>query len=175
MNTTADGGILSRQAKGIKTHRVEYIIALHPFEPGMNGSRSHSVPGPDVEGPRGIGEHRQGIPLGDVRKRPIVAENYGQEFFAKLSPARFDRDLRAIIKDNFKYIWASNGKNELYDLSKDPHELHNVIAFFPQKAKEMDASLNSCSFSANDIILEEKPAGMDERIRENLRALGYID
>jgi hypothetical protein len=59
-----DSSILSRQSKGIKTHRVKHIIALHPLEPGMNIRGSHGIPMTDMKITRGIREHGQGIPLG---------------------------------------------------------------------------------------------------------------
>lgn len=121
-----------------------------------------------------IPDHIQGIPLGEKKLRGVVAENYRQKAFVKMAPRRFDRDLRAIIKDDFKYIWSSNGKNELYNLQKDPHELHNLVNELPQKGKEMEGFLNRWFPSDEDMPVEEK-LKMDKRVLENLKALGYVE
>ena len=36
VNTALDGGVLGRKAEGIKTHRVENVITLHPLEAGAD-------------------------------------------------------------------------------------------------------------------------------------------
>ncbi len=62
-----DGGVFSRQAEGIKTHREHHIEALHPLEarPGIRGR--HRIPVTDVQVAGRIGQHRQGIELGLIR------------------------------------------------------------------------------------------------------------
>ena len=47
------------------------------------------------------------------------------------------RWLKAWRKDGLKYIWASDLRDELYDLRKDPGERHNLIQQMPEKATEM--------------------------------------
>ena len=40
------------------------------------------------------------------------------------------------LHGNWKYIYnGTNNKNELYDLSKDPKELHNVADDYPEVVK----------------------------------------
>ncbi|MBA7693026.1 hypothetical protein ES703_101601 [subsurface metagenome] len=64
MDAPANSGILRRQPKGIKPHRVKHIIALHSLKPGVDIRRSHSIPVSDMKVARGVGEHGQSIPLG---------------------------------------------------------------------------------------------------------------
>src|SRR5206468_819400 len=42
--------------------------------------------------------------------------------FRGFDPAPFDRELRALRHDGWKYIWSSDGREELYDLGGDPGE-----------------------------------------------------
>lgn len=146
-----------------KTGIVEYPVSLVDILPEILITLKISVP-----------DQIQGLPLGEKRLKGIIAENYKQKYFVKLFPHRFDKDLRTIIKDNFKYIWSSDGKNELYDLSRDPQELHNLVDELPRKGKEMQTTLDMWLDSDKFTVPKEKLPKMDEKIREDLRALGYI-
>ncbi len=70
-------------------------------------------------------------------------------FLDKLSKEAPDSDLSAYVRrlkairtDEYKYIWASDGRNELYKIDDDPKELNNLIKTRPQKAKELAMLLN---------------------------------
>jgi len=45
--------------------------------------------------------------------------------------------LKALRTLRYKYIWYSNGKDELYDLENDPAEKQNLAAKMPDKVVEM--------------------------------------
>jgi hypothetical protein len=47
------------------------------------------------------------------------------------------RCLKAWRKAGWKHIWTSDLRDELYNLSEDPHEQKNLIAEAPDKADEM--------------------------------------
>lgn len=47
------------------------------------------------------------------------------------------RRLKTVRTDEFKYVWTSDGRDELYEISQDPGELNNLIASEPEKAQEM--------------------------------------
>jgi len=53
----------------------------------------------------------------------------------------FNRWLKAYREGKYKYIWASDGRDELYDLEKDPKEKENLASLMPQKVKEMKDKL----------------------------------
>ena len=144
---------------------VEYPVSLTDVMPEI--LKMIGYPAPDLI---------QGTALSDKRRQGIIAENYRQKFFVNLSPERFDRNLKTIIKDNFKYIWASNGKNELYNLNNDPNELQNLVNELPCKVKEMQGNL-SCLLPSNKstVIPKEESLEMDKGLRENLKALGYLN
>jgi len=61
---------------------------------------------------------------------------------------RFDmssllRRLKSIQTLEWKYIWSSDGRDELYDLSTDPGETVNLIGEHPEKARELQALLEA--------------------------------
>ena len=51
------------------------------------------------------------------------------------------RSLKAYRKDGMKYIWASDMRDELYDLRADPKEQSNLMGQLPEKANEMRLEL----------------------------------
>lgn len=86
--------------------------------------------------------------------------------------SKFSRQLRAINTGRYKYIWASNGENELYDLQTDPGELCNIIADEPETAvclaTELQTWVDQHTLPGDDEGL------VDEAIVNRLEALGYI-
>jgi len=86
---------------------------------------------------------RQDIP------RLVIAEHgiwYGVlDTSRKLNPGldltAYARRLKAVRTEQSKYIWASDGKDELYDIDRDPHELNNLIDTYPEKARELKTLL----------------------------------
>lgn len=55
--------------------------------------------------------------------------------------SRYDRALKMIRTDRYKYIWASDGNHELYDLQTDSDEQCNIIAERPDIAADLDRRL----------------------------------
>jgi arylsulfatase A-like enzyme len=53
----------------------------------------------------------------------------------------YDRSLKMIRTDQYKYIWSSDGRHELYDLTADPKEIRNIVAERPDIADEQDQRL----------------------------------
>ena len=60
----------------------------------------------------------------------------------------FQRELESIRTEDFKYIWGTDGTEELYDIRIDPHELDNMIDKDPETAQNLrgllEASVGSC-------------------------------
>ena len=52
-----------------------------------------------------------------------------------------DRVLKAYYKGDHKYIWASNGTDELYNVAKDPTEQRNLAAREPKRVARMRREL----------------------------------
>lgn len=134
-------------------------------------------------------------PVGTVDIAPTVAELVGLKPFedidgtSLLHPEQGERllysetlvgrllegwnGLRGCISGDYKYIRAF--KPELYDLSKDPSEEHNVAAEHPDVLRDLDGKLL-------DVIRKRSSAYRiadrfrlpDENTRANLVALGYL-
>jgi hypothetical protein len=90
--------------------------------------------------------------------------------------ARYDRTLRTVRTSNYKYIWASDGTDELYDLGKDPEEEHNLIAAEAATASQLRASmdewLGSFTHAALDHVSVEEE--LDALTIKRLEDLGYL-
>jgi len=59
----------------------------------------------------------------------------------------FDRRWKALRDDRYKYVWASDGRDELYDYVNDPDEQHNLITRMPEKAAELKQELEDLLLS----------------------------
>ena len=55
--------------------------------------------------------------------------------------SKYARRLKTIRTEEFKYIWSSDGMDELYNIREDPEELNNLIEVEAEKAAELKARL----------------------------------
>jgi arylsulfatase A-like enzyme len=101
-----------------------------------------------------------------------VVERRGSEF----DPSTYQRRLRALTAPPYKYIWASDGRNALYDLDADPSESENRIDDDPVTAARLEAMLATrvdelapCAGAGEDVRADSP----DER--RLLEELGYIE
>jgi len=63
----------------------------------------------------------------------------------------------------------------LYDLRKDPFEMHNVVEKHPEVASELRATLfERIQENRSKLVSQEAPI-IDAKTLEQLRALGYVD
>jgi arylsulfatase A-like enzyme len=87
----------------------------------------------------------------------------------------FNRRIKSIERGDYKYIWYSDGRKELFNIKQDPYEEKNLIDSKPQIAAALDAELQEWlrSFKHRDSGEMKEPV-MDEETRENLQALGYL-
>lgn len=88
----------------------------------------------------------------------------------------YDRQLLAIRSKKYKYIWASDGRHELFDLENDPSERKNLIEEMPLQADQMKTTLFNWynSFEKAPSEGENKDAALNSEIKERLQALGYF-
>ncbi len=78
------------------------------------------------------------------------------------------------MQDNYKLIYRSNGRNELYDLAADPHEEHNLIDAQPQRARELTRIIHQWREDAAPHPATVGLAPDDDQIVERrLQELGY--
>ncbi len=92
-------------------------------------------------------------------------------------PSPFQRRLRALIDARYKYIWASDGRHELFDLAADPLETRNLLASRSEVTNALAdelarryAALRHCIVS-ND---SAQPHAHTPTERDMLEALGYL-
>ena len=82
--------------------------------------------------------------------------------------------MRMVRGDRFKYIWKSNGEQELYDLAEDPGETVDLTASRPDVVGAMATRLDGWERSLADTQIETREAAYDEETLQRLRGLGYI-
>jgi arylsulfatase A-like enzyme/Tfp pilus assembly protein PilF len=103
----------------------------------------------------------------DKAKRDRVL--YGETYLPRL---HFNwSELRG--SENTKYHFIDAPRPELYDLTKDPGELHNLFTEKKAVAEEMRAKLADMirDYSAGKELAEK--TGLDPALMERLKALGY--
>jgi len=119
------------------------------------------------------------VPLG-VQGRPLLsllegkAEINSRSLYAETFLPRLHfnwSELRSVETDKYHFIDAP--KPELYDLSADPRELHNIFAEKQAVADELRARLKSLIVqnSAGQELAEK--TGLDPALMERLKSLGY--
>lgn len=94
---------------------------------------------------------------------------YGETFMPRI---HFNwSELRG--SENTKYHFIDAPRPELYDLAKDPGEVHNLFAEKKAVAEEMRAKLVGMirDYSAGKELAEK--TGLDPALMERLKALGY--
>jgi arylsulfatase A-like enzyme len=140
----------------------------------------------DIHEPK-IRDQLQGFSLlpDQVANRPrkfAVAERAGRSWQSTFSRhsgfdyEQFERDLKAIRTPRFKYIWASNGRHELYEIATDHAETRNLVDVYPKEAQR----LQDCLFDFINSIQHpdataEGDIELDRVLEQHLRDLGYID
>ena len=93
--------------------------------------------------------------------------------YPDFDPTRYVQDRRAIRGDGWKYIAATDGTKELYDLNLDPTENSNLALDRPETVSELHAHLEG------NLPISSADGGsameMDDVTLEHMRALGYVD
>jgi choline-sulfatase len=97
-----------------------------------------------------------------------TAISYAETLYPKINMGW--AELRAIRTNHWKYIRAP--KPELYDLSKDPAEAHNVIADNAPEVQKFEANLKAVIGPGGTEKVET--ASVDERTLSQLKSLGYV-
>jgi arylsulfatase A-like enzyme/Tfp pilus assembly protein PilF len=81
-------------------------------------------------------------------------------------------ELTAVRDGRFKFILAP--RRELYDLSKDPREEHNIAASDPTRADAFERGLRALVASTTRSDAVSKPQAVTPDVEQRLRALGYV-
>ena len=94
--------------------------------------------------------------------------------YQKLSPL----DMVGLRTSKYKYFRAARNLKEnvnLYDLRKDPQENNNIAKNHPLIVKDMEKILSEISsYSSKELEPEEISKDEEEKIRKELKKLGYM-
>ena len=123
--------------------------------------------------------------LGSTRREYTFAEQSRPDLrtfdrrFPGADVSRFDRALRAIRSERWKFIWASDLRHELYDLAADPDERTNLIDAEPGIARELEDRVVGWAASLAPAGAAAGPGGeapeFGEAVKSRLRDLGYLE
>ena len=81
-------------------------------------------------------------------------------------------ELTAVRDGSFKFILAP--RRELYDLSKDPHELTDIASSDASRADAMERALRALLARTTRAGAAKGPQSVDPAAEQKLRALGYV-
>jgi arylsulfatase A-like enzyme len=116
--------------------------------------------------------------------RPVLVTEYLEPDLARFArfrgfdPAPFDRELRALQHDRHKYIWSSDGREELYDLASDPGERTDLAAVDPDRLDAFRTLHRAWLADAGGLAAaaaDARDGDLDPEVATSLRALGYFD
>ncbi len=112
-----------------------------------------------------------------LNNRIVISESFPDRRKLILNK-RFHRIERAIFSNSMKFITSTSGKQELYDLSRDPEEKKNIYSANDSTSGKLKAELNQWIKDVKkDIPSREEPASRkksDKGALDRLKALGYI-
>ncbi len=95
---------------------------------------------------------------------------------------RYNYWIKALRTMRYKYIWYSDGRDELYDLEKDPKETRNIASEMPEVVAELRSKLEQILLSIDQVdygdlpMLERRREQFGEdalKVYERLRAWGF--
>lgn len=109
----------------------------------------------------------------DDQNQILVTEIYRDRFWIKAYGERFDRDQKATYDGNYKWIWHSNGKHELYDIACDPNEENNLQGKLSKVEHHFQAKLAPLIHNSKQ-ARPYAPPEVGENLKQRLRALGYM-
>ena len=113
----------------------------------------------------------------------VIAENdrpmNGIELMAKNYPdfdtSSIDHRMKMLRTDRHKLIWYDDGRIQVYDLESDPMELEDLSTSRPELASRLLGMLEEWR-SAQEAHAPVPPLDItDPKLREQLKALGYIE
>jgi len=74
---------------------------------------------------------------------PSFAEEDIDPFLVARYGARYDRSIRVLYDGTYKLIRTSRGEGMLFDLARDPAELHDLAAAEPERAADLQRRLDT--------------------------------
>src|SRR5438477_1251194 len=160
-NATLHVPLIIHLPAGVHARTVDNLVNLADLMPTV--LQALNIP---------ITEQVQGqslLPLISPKEQENSRSLYAETFLPRL---HFNwSELRGV--ETVKYHFIDAPKPELYDLSKDPGETHNLFAEKKAVAEELHARLASLirQYAAGQELAEK--TGLDPALMERLKSLGY--
>ena len=85
----------------------------------------------------------------------------------------YQRSLRTVRTEAYKYVRASDGSEWLYDLRGDPGERHDISAVSPRRTAELAASLDEW-LGSFDAAEADGSVDISDATEDRLADLGYL-
>jgi hypothetical protein len=99
-----------------------------------------------------------------------MAKNYPD-----FDTSSIDHRMKMLRTDRHKLIWYDDGRIQVYDLESDPMELEDLSTSRPELASRLLGMLEEWG-SAQEAHAPVPPLDIsDPKLREQLKALGYIE
>jgi arylsulfatase A-like enzyme len=144
----------------------------------IDALRAHDPASGPMPAERLVGLLTGPLPGGALDGPAIVSELYRPPFGTQAWEAyprrpEFDRRMKSLLHDGTKYIWGSDGRDELYAPRHDPGELHDLLATEPGRAQALRAALLADPRLWPEWDAREEPV-LGEALLEHLRETGYL-
>lgn len=128
------------------------LVVKYPGKDGARGRVDTPVQNLDVTPtalevagatkPAGLqGEHLSAV------SHPTVAEEEINPFLVKDYGEAYDRNMRVVFDGRYKLITTSRGDKQLYDLTVDPREQHDIASSQPDRVEAMALQLGAVTES----------------------------
>jgi len=111
------------------------------------------------------------------KNAPMLKRFRGKSVF---SETKLQQDLYSeynnrfsLIVDNFRLFQDANNSYVLYNIADDPYEVDNLVSKESQRFDIMKQRMNSLLEHAKSRSYTGKPS-LDERTKQNLKSLGYV-
>ncbi len=98
--------------------------------------------------------------------------------FPEVDIRPFSRWFKVYRTERYKYIWYSDGRDELYDLKEDPRERRNLVSLKPGLAKQLRNKLEKVLLSIDQVDYGDRLRNgsfrrVNEEVLRRLRAWGF--
>jgi len=163
-------------ADGVREDRLVQTADLAPTLLDVAG-----IDAPDLrESSQALSVHPT---VGTEPRSQVIAEYVRPQPSVEVLEAKFDhvpaqlyeyqRGLRAVRTDGYKYVRASDGTEWLYDLRGDPGERHDISAATPRRTAELAAALDEWLGSFDEAEADGS-VDVSDATEDRLADLGYL-
>lgn len=163
------------RAPGQEPRRIDTPLSAHDVFPTAFGLLDREVPGASdwLEQTSGADVLAPGF-----EPRPILSRTSYRREEPKADHKKGIPAHHALTTERYKYIRDEDGKQKLFDLQGDPHELRSIASQHPEILREMRRTLDRIN-AHNERRAAELGTGdtrkADEQTIDQLEALGYLE